>query len=227
MEPQTILSISTLLAACATSPVGEAPWNQLYRLEASRVRLGVIAALARCGERCDPELVDDLVQEVWCRLLVQCGRRSAAYHGDNDGMARRYLRRVAQGVVVDALRAGGARKRRPRGMVSLADLAEADWLPTDTRGCPERRLLARERLACLLELCRRVIGSKQRPVRLRIARLALVEGWTSNEIAEHLGGSWSERAIDSIVFRIRRRLTEEGMRLPRRPGGRGVLARRR
>ena len=219
MEPLTNLSTSTLLAACSAVPAAERHWNQLYRLEAPRVRAGVLAALARCGERGDPEKVEDLVQEVWCRLLVQCRRSRSAYRGESDGSARRYIRRVALGVVVDALRAGGARKRRPRGLVSLADLETLDWLPVDGATCPERRLLARERLRRLLELCRRVVGTRQRRDRLRIARMALVEGCTSREIARALGGTWSAHAVDAVVFRIRRRLAEQGLALPRRPGG--------
>lgn len=219
METRSPASTFDLLAACALTPAGGNNWNQLVSGLAPRIRRGVLGSLAGFGEKPTPELVDDLVQEVWCHLLADDRRRCRGFRGDSDLAAGVYLRRLVRGVVVDALRAGSARKRRPRSLISLGDVDELDWAPADRAGCPEQRLLARERLRHLLVLCRRAVGRKAPRQRLRIARLGLIEGWSSSEIAAVLPGSVSHRSIDSTLFRIRRRLRQLGVRLPRRPGG--------
>jgi hypothetical protein len=74
---------------------------------------------------------------------------------------------------------------------------------------------------------------------VRILRLALFDGWTSREIARHLGGRLTATCVDSRLHRVRRLLAGLGLELPRRgapppgaprrvrPRRRGHLRRRR
>jgi RNA polymerase sigma factor (sigma-70 family) len=188
-------------------------WPALVERHGERVRRAVRRALAALDERGDADRVDDLVQEVWCRLLERerTGRRGV--RGASDGEIAAYLARVAASVVVDALRAAGAAKRRPRGFVRL-DAGGDAVQPVDRRSCPLRRLLARERLRGHLALCRALVGARNRSERLRIVHLAVVSGLTSREIAARLGGRWTPGGIDSLLFRLRRRLAAHGEPLP-------------
>jgi len=185
---------------------------------ARQIRGAVVHALALYDERSRPDLVEDLTQEVWCRLLER--RALARFRGADDATRRRYLRRIAVNVVVDGLRLRSARKRQPARLLSL-DAASSElerrFEPSD---CPERRLLARERLRSLIALCRELVGDERRAERLWIARLGLLEGRPSAEIARHLGGGWTVVAIDSYLSRLRRRLGHHGVRLPFRARGR-------
>ena len=219
MQPRDSVSTIHLLAACATERAGEAPWELLLERLAPRVRGAVIGALTLCGEPRDPDFIADLVQEVWCRLLERERRALAEFRGASERAAIVYLRRIAASVTIDALRAGAARKRRPVQLVPLDALGLEATLYVDRAVCPERRLLARERLRLFLALCRELVGPVAPRERLRIARLGLVEGRSSREIAERLGGAWTVPGIDSLLFRLRRQLEGRGIRLPRRPGG--------
>ena len=44
-------------------------WPELHRRHARGVRLAVLCRLRQFGERIDPERVEELAQEVWCRLI--------------------------------------------------------------------------------------------------------------------------------------------------------------
>ena len=201
-----------------------APWyaapDAERRLE-RQIRGAILHALALYGERRKPELVDDLTQEIWCRLLER--RALARFRGAGEATRRRYLRRIAVNVVVDDLRLRFAKKRQPARLLSL-DAARHELArchePSES---PERRLLARERLGELLRLCRSVVGAEGRPERWRVARLGLIEGRPSIEIARRLGGVWSVVAIDSYLSRVRQRLGRHGITFPFRARG-GVPA---
>jgi RNA polymerase sigma factor (sigma-70 family) len=218
MESRIDSSASELVATCATTATSDPVWQSLVESIQPRLRDAVRRELACCGERRDPDLVDDLVQEVWCRLLSRDRRALASFRGADDRAARAYLRRVAASVTIDLLRAAGARKRRPPELRAFGVDEEARF-DAGSGCCPERRLLARERLAHLLKLCREALGARASRDRLRIVRWGLLEGWPSREIARRLDGPWTVVAIDSLLFRVRRHLEKKGYRFPRRPGG--------
>ncbi len=218
MEARTKDSTNALVADCATTPASDPAWQSLVETLQPRLRDAVRRELACCGERRDPELVDDLVQEVWCRLLARDRRALASFNGAEERAARAYLNRVAASVTIDLLRASGARKRRPPELRAL-DREEEARLDAGRGCCPERRLLAREQLAELMKLCREAIGARACRDRLRIVRWGLLEGWASRDIASRLDRRWTVVAIDSLLFRVRRRLEAKGYRFPRRPGG--------
>lgn len=185
-----------------------------------QIRSAVVHALTLFDERRWRELVDDLTQEVWCRLLER--RALARCRAACDATRRRYLRTIATHVVVDAMRSRGARKRQPAALLSL-DAARCELAHRAAPGySPERRLLAREELRALVRLCREIVGNGS-PERWRVVRLGLFEGRPSSEIACGLGGRWSVLAIDSFLARLRRRLDGKGVRVAERPRGRSVI----
>jgi DNA-directed RNA polymerase specialized sigma24 family protein len=49
-----------------------------------------------------------------------------------------------------------------------------------------------------------------------VLHLALYEGLSSREISERLGGALRPTSVDSLIFRLRRRLSRFGLPLPRR-----------
>jgi len=219
LEPRNEVSISSLLATCSAASCGEPDWNLFVAAAGPALRGAIVAALRACRVPCDPELLRDLTQEVWCRLLAADRRALHRFRGDTDREARVYLRRVATRTVFDRLRRGGRQKRGGRGVVSLDAAAEPSALATDRRFCPDRRLLARERARALAVACRELIGKKRTNERLRIARLAFVDGCTSEEIVERLGPPWTITGVNSFLFRLRQGLARRGFDLPRRPGG--------
>ena len=204
-------SDSSLPAASAE----RAAWEDLFHRHAGRVRCAVRNALRARGERLDPDRVEDLEQEVWCRLLERQRLERTGPRREAEGETANYLRRVALTVVVDALRSENAVRRRPPASVALDVVGPqlADW-----RGCPERRLLARESLRRYFALCRDLLGARAGASQIGLLRLAWVVGHSSRAIVARLGAGWTVSGVDSLLFRLRRRLRDLGERLPVRPG---------
>lgn len=220
METQRQESISALLARCAATPPASAgEWTRLAERLTPRLRRAVTGALARRGGPFRDELVDDLVQEVWCRLLAAERRALRDFRGGCEREAAAYVRRIAGAIVADRLRAERAVKRRPLRLVRLDPPLLEQGRLTDRSGCPERRLLAREQLRGLERLCGELVAGRRRRERLMVVRLAFVERSSSAEIVAHLGAPWTVARVNSFLFRLRRRLAERGVRLPARARG--------
>jgi len=212
-------SISSLLNLCSAPSCAERDWTLFVAAASPALRGAIVGALRECRVPCDPDLLADLTQEVWCRLLAGERRALSGFRGDSDRAARVYLRRVAARTVFDRLRRGARLKRGRDCAVSLEATPGQAATAVDRRYCPDRRLLARERARALAVACRELVGSRRAGERLRIARLALVEGCTSEEIVELLGPPWTISGVNSFLFRLRRGLARRGFALPRRPGG--------
>lgn len=211
-------------------------WSELLRLYLPHLTRGVRTALRHRGRRPGREEVRELLQEVYCHLLEEEGRRLRPCRRLNAAQAGHYLKLTAFRVALDRLRAAGAAKRghRPAGLLVVpaapgaatrpprTDLASrAAHRVADPRPGPERRLMLRECRRLLLRHCHLAALSRNGRDRrnLRVLRLAVFEGWTSREISEALGGELRPGSVDALVHRLRRSLAREGIHLPSRYRG--------
>ena len=209
--PQQIEPTSTDLFRSCASARCERAWSEFVARFHARLVCAVRRTLVRLEvSSSNEERVEDLVQEVYCRLL---GGGRGLFRGDSEAQLMTYLQRVAESVVVDARRLALADKRWGGRRVEFEE-----GTPLTSAECdgPEERLLARERRSTFLALCRHALGRRASPTTVRIARLALVEGWTSREIAAGLGGKVGIAGVDSVIYRLRRNLAGRGIALPRR-----------
>ena len=163
-----------------------------------------------------PSEAEEWLQEVWCRLLEDRCRRLRAFEGKNEETFRAFLAKVVRSVVADFARRVRAVKRKGRVGEYLPRMGRRedplDQLP-DHRTCPERWVRNRQYRRKLLSQWRSAAGrSGERNV--QILRLAILEGWTSPEIAAALKLTVS--AVDSAVSRCRARLRSRGVSLPSR-----------
>jgi len=202
-----------LARRCAVERDGSV-WNELLRRHGRRLERGVRRALRRAGAEAGADSVAEQLQEVYCRLLEAGGRVLLRFRGRSDEELSAYLGRVAETVVVDRLRASRAAKRggdrvRAAAASELARAAGADE-------SPEERVLRRERHRLFLRRCRELVGGERPGRSVRVLRLALLEGWSSSEISTALGGAVAPSSVDSLVYRVRRRLAAAGLALPRR-----------
>lgn len=214
----------TLAAPCSTGtprnslvapPAAALDWPELHRRHDRGVRLAVYHRLRQIGARIDPDRVDDLAQEVWCRLLERDRARRPGPRGEHELETAEYLRKVAATVVVDVWRDERAVKRHPAQLESLERLAGRGVESyADERACPLRRAQARDCLLGFLRHCRRLLGRKPTRERLRAVRLVWFEGMTSVEAARALGGAWSPGTVDCLLMRLRRRLAANGIEFP-------------
>jgi RNA polymerase sigma factor (sigma-70 family) len=174
--------------------------------------------------------LDELVQEVYCRLLANRRRHLRRFRGDSEKALRTFLARVARGVVLDHLRYRYAFKRSSMLRVSWGCASanhrarpatapgETETEPLDRVPClrmsPEREALRRQQRRLFLRRCRETDGGRSCRRNAEIVWLALLEGWSSREIAPRM--SLSPSAVDTIVHRARRRLEAKGIEVPER-----------
>ena len=187
--------------------LGERGWTALVERHGAGLRRRVRQTLAGAGARVRAEQVEEMVQEVYCRLLAAGGRRLAACRAAaGERTLAAYLGRVAERVVLDQLRTAGAGKRGGGRIVELCpdELAER---AADPAGTPEDRLLAAERRRQARARCRAAARPGARAGRdAFILELAVLEGWTCREISRAAGGRLAPGSVASILHRMKRRL---------------------
>lgn len=198
----------------APSPASRDPrsWDRLVQRYGNRLAAVARRSLSRCGLPTYTEDVEDLVQEVWCRLVERWGPRPGrGIRGGESGLFA-YMASTVHNAAVDRARAVGAVKRgrrcpRDHGRVELL----ADGMAT-----PEERLLRRDDRRLFRARCRPYTSRTRRRRDLRVVELALLDGWTSRQIAAVLRPSLAPSSIDSLIHRVRRGLAGEGVPLPPR-----------
>lgn len=178
-------------------------------------------ALTAMALRAEPELVEEILQEVYCRLLeLEVLRR---WRGRTSGELAAYLGTIAERTTVDLARQARASKRDGAREVHLPR-NRMEQIP-DPRQSPERDLLLADAGRAVLRRCRTMTVRGTRARNTWVARLALLEGWTSQEIAHASGGRLSPGSVSCLIHRIRRRLVRDGG--ARRSAQRPAQSRRR
>jgi DNA-directed RNA polymerase specialized sigma24 family protein len=201
---------------CSSSSKPEAAWEELIGRYGPRLKARVGSVLRRSGVPPRSEHVEEIVQEVYCRLLAGGGRRLRRCRATSESQVGAFLGRVAERVTLDQLRAaraqkrGGARAAGPGAGIQGGQPgqwsqpgSEWDERAVDPRANPEELVLSRERLRLFLERCGALAGRRDYRRNARILALA-VAGLNSGEIARAVGGTLTARSIDGLLLRVRR-----------------------
>ena len=106
--------IGDLLRRCAASR-DEAAWREFLELFGAALAAGVRRVARQAGLPGDPASREELLQDVYCRLLENDGRILRECRGDTAPAVAVYLRRVAESAAVDRLRLLTAVKRAKGG----------------------------------------------------------------------------------------------------------------
>ena len=176
-----------------------------------RLALRVRRTLVVDGEASPPhEQVEEVLQELYCRLLAEDGRRLERCRARSEEQLVAFVARIAERTALDWLRSERAARRRSPAISLRLELD-----PADPSGSPEALALLAEARRLLLARCEAVVKGRNRRRDGRILRL-LLDGWSSREIAEASGGRMPAAAVDGLVYRIRRRLAARGMTMPTR-----------
>lgn len=197
-------------------------WDGLVRRHGTRLKAVVRRALRRRSHAADDELVEDLVQEVWCRVFERCRHRLVGLAAGGEGhLTFSYLAQMARNVAVDRVRAERAAKRGGGWLRRDAGGEEGDALAeiADPAPGPEQRLLSRERRRRFRQRCRPYVSRRRAGRDLAIVERALLDGWSSRQILRALDDTLSESSVDTLVHRVRRGLASEGVEVaPRKRG---------
>jgi hypothetical protein len=204
-----------LLRIC-TARSCEVSWRLLVERHGPDLERAVRRMLLAGGPLTEPGLVQDLMQEVYLRLVAGWRRPASRFRGASDGEARAYLRRVAATVVLDSRRDARADKRGGGAKLIQLDPEVAEALPAPPGDSPEYRVERRERRRLFRHRCRALLGRRASARTIRVAELAIVDGLSSREIVAASGHRLRETGVNSTVFRLRRRLERSGVRIPPR-----------
>jgi len=208
-------SAVALLTRCAHSD-DPTTWQSFERFFKPRLLAAVRRALWRSHQKADPDLIDELLQETYCRFLARDRRVLKAFAGGSDGEACVYIMRVAESVTLDRLRRGAATKRGAEFCLVRGRTAESlTNRMLDPSASPEARAVQRDLWQRFWKRCEHLSGSRDTSRDLAILDLALFQGWTSREIAVAKGLRAS--TVDTVIHRLRRRLARHGLNLPARP----------
>ena len=175
---------------------------------------GIRRALNGLGYAGNPrDVMADLLQESYCKILARERRILRMCRERDDRALNAFFARVSERCARDSFRARWADKRGSRGgVVAWSEVVESR-VAARTESSPETRLLLDEARSTLLDRCHKAAGGRQRARNFKVLALAFLEGLSSREIAERFAGRLSRSCIDSVVYRARRRLLEEGATL--------------
>jgi RNA polymerase sigma factor (sigma-70 family) len=195
-------------------------WSAVVRRHDGRLRGRVRRTLNRLGLRAQLELVDEIVQDVYCRLLEGGERRLRLGASGADPSLLAYIGTVAERTVLDQVRTASALKRTGLSTVRLGRLSRrarrAMERIADPGPSPEQTAMRSEGQRQLLDRCREMRGLGPGRRNAWVMRLAVLEGYSSREIAAAAGGRVTPHTIDMLVHRLRRRLARSGFALTRR-----------
>jgi RNA polymerase sigma factor (sigma-70 family) len=207
-------SFNPVVDACVDSRCPRS-WERFIQEFDPSIRSGIGRVLRRCAVPFDRDRMDDLRQEVYCRMLDRDARILRSCRGRGDREVAAYLRQVASNVTVDRLRIDGTKKRGVAITVQSGDLSKS--LP-DPRSkgaaATDRRILVRGARRRFFQRCRELLGPGLRHSDTAMLYLAAFEGWPSREIGSRYG--LSPGAVDSRLSRLGRRLAAGGLQLPAR-----------
>lgn len=195
---------------CAGDGAGdprERDWEELFvRLDA-RLRRLVRSQVWRLGDAAPSrEDVEELAQEVYCRLLGNGRRALRRCRAGSAGELWRYLERVCTSVVVDRHRSRHALKRRDDPTRAAArSRPETTTSTDDAAWCPEQRLLRARAREHILDTCRAFASCPRLARRnLYIVESVVFEGRSIGEVAEHVG--MRKSGVSSVLARLRRQM---------------------
>lgn len=210
------ISNPDLIRRCASSPDDSTLWQEFIRrfddfLRRTAVRLlgsPVVPAPARLVA-----LVEDIVQDVYVRLLHDDCRALLQFRGENEEAIFPYLHSITATVILNHFRATRA-KKRPRVERSLN--ASIAWAEEDFRPLsaviPDPRTLSEEeiRLAELRDeinyLLDRILHGPNKSRDKLIFQLFHFDGLSPEEIAQISAIDMNPHGIEVVLSRIRQKL---------------------
>lgn len=211
-------SACALFRKCLADDSGE-EWGTFVERFGWQVRNIMRLRALRYGWPLIESDLEDWVQELYCRLLTP---RERAFYGRTDTELWAFLGAVCRNLLADQLRITMAQKRLPPNhQISLEKSVAATVPLRSPSPDPEANLLGRERRRRFFERCLEIVRCDRVVWEMRALRMALLEGWTSHEIAQQLQHRLSAMQVDLLVHKLRRHLAKDGIELPRR--GRRVV----
>lgn len=213
---------SALWRGCAAH---DGDWTPLVQRVEPALRRTVAALGRSYGQRLTRDLVDEVLQETYVRLLQNNRRVLRGCKGRTKSTIMSYLRSVARSALVDWLRARRALKRDSASELSielpevLAD--DSDRLESPRAAAnPFNDIYVRELRYRFRRECWCVAGGRATGLRdIWITERMMVDGWSSHETASAV--ELAPATVTTVISRMRRELRRRGLEVPGRLNSRG------
>jgi len=201
------LSTEELLLECANGE-DEASWNEFVRRFHRLIATVALRVARRWGEF-SPQVVDDLVQEVYLKLCADRFRMLRSFKPHHPDAFYGYLKVVTANLVLDHFKAAHSIKRDSgAGGVAADPQPSARPDPIGAAGVTERserKILMREVDALINRLAAGPHLKRDRTVFWLYYRVGL----TANAIAELPSIGLSMKGVESTILRLTRLLRQE------------------
>jgi RNA polymerase sigma factor (sigma-70 family) len=151
------------------------------------------------------QLVGDLTQEVYVRLVQNEGRVLRNFRGDSDISVMAFLGRVCSGVVTDYLRREFGKQRSRDNVVSIEEVREM----AEARRTGDRNELDFESIISVIDI-EKVIANdpdvKNAQRNALIFQLHYKDGLTAKEIAGFPVFDLNTSGVEAVLVRLRKRI---------------------
>jgi len=152
------------------------------------------------------ELVADLAQEVYVRLVRANGSMLRGFRGENDYSVAAFLARVCVSVVSDHFRQQEGTFRQAQNVISLEEARDAM-----RRSDEHQDELNISAILSWIDI-QRVIESdpdqKNAQRNVLIFKLFYIDGLTAQEIAANPGFNLTESGVQGVLLRLRKRISQ-------------------
>lgn len=223
------LTLSELLKGCLERPPDDAAWEEfvLRFHPAIKASVGKIFRLKASQEterrQFSDDLIEDLVQVVYLRLIEQGNRALRRFEGEHENSMFSYLSMISTNVVRDHFREAKAQKR-PRVSFSLDELLEntgeggmLKGVVSSIDGKPITGSNAKLSMEDIEKALKQAVSVRHKERDCLIFQLRYQEGLTLDEIKRALGLDISAIGIGSILNRINARLRSRLIKFVKNP----------
>jgi RNA polymerase sigma factor (sigma-70 family) len=196
-----------LLRECGEKLTDRALWQQFQQRFQGLIFLYLMRALRLNRIQEDvADIVPDLAQEVYLRLVQNDGRILRSYRGTTEFSVMAFLARISSSVVQDYQRAANSEKRR--GQVIPIDSLRASELQGASSGSPATDANHWNTVARLMDVEKAIAGDPDRKNARRnvlIFKLHHVDGFQASEISRFPGFGLSKSGVETILSRLKKR----------------------
>ena len=198
------ISSAELVRQCGQKLGDRSLWELFQKRFQKLIFLYLMRALKFHSKRDDvAELVPELAQDVYLRLVQNKGSMLRTFRGDSDVSVAAFLARACGSVAIDHLRYSESLKRSGN-VVSIEEAKEV--IDRSPRDHAQPNVDAILKWIDVEKLAANDPDQKNARRNAIIFKLHFIDGLTTEEIAEFPGFDLSERGVGSVITRLRKRI---------------------
>ena len=208
-QKQGATTAADLLRECGEKLTDRALWAQFQERFQGLIFLYLMRAMRlRRIQEDNADVVPDLAQEVYLRLVQHDGRILRGFRGTTEFSVMAFLARIASSVVFDHQRAAATDKRRAQ-VVPIDAARAAELSGASAVDSPEFDSSHLGSILSWIDIERMVEGDPDRKNARRnalIFKLHYIDGFQAAEIARFPGFDLTKSGVETILARLRKRI---------------------